>query len=81
MPRQIYKVRYMIFHKIMVSTCPNVMVHELLQQWKHLDKLNDFIDLEEVDHEDAKLELFVQSFSGEVKKWFRSLPTGNTSKF
>ena len=40
---------------------------------QHLDRFNDLCDLEEVDHEDAKLRLFVQSFSGEVKKWFRGL--------
>ena len=36
---------------------------------KHLDRFNDFCDLEEVDYEDAKMRLFSQSFYGEVKKW------------
>ena len=40
---------------------------------QHLDMFNDFFNLEEVDHEDAKLRQFAQSFSGEVKKWFRGL--------
>jgi hypothetical protein len=40
---------------------------------QHLDRFNDFCDLEEVDDEDAKLRLFAQSFSGEAKKW---LPWG-----
>lgn len=35
---------------------------------EHLDKLNDFIDLGEVDHDDVKLKLFAQSLSGEVEK-------------
>jgi hypothetical protein len=39
----------------------------------HLDWFNDFVDLEEVDHEDAKMRLFVQSLSGEVKKCFKAL--------
>jgi hypothetical protein len=33
---------------------------------KHLDWFNDFIDLEEVDFEDAKMRLFAQSVAGEV---------------
>ena len=40
---------------------------------QHLDKFTDFTDLEEVDHEDAITRLFAQSFTSEVKKWFRSL--------
>ena len=40
---------------------------------KHLDWFNDFIDLEEVDFEDAKMRLFSQSLEGEVRKWFRAL--------
>lgn len=40
---------------------------------QHLDKFIDFIDLKEVDHEDAIMRLFAQSFTREVKKWFRSL--------
>ena len=38
---------------------------------QHLDRFNDFIDLEEVDHEDVKMRLFSHIFYGEVKKWFR----------
>ena len=48
---------------------------------KHLDRFNDFCDLEEIDHEDAKLRLFAQSFSGEVKKWFRGLQAGSIHDF
>jgi hypothetical protein len=40
---------------------------------QHLDRFNDFIDLEEVDDEDSKMRLFAQSFYGEVKKWLRGL--------
>jgi hypothetical protein len=29
---------------------------------KHLDWFNDFVDLEEVDHADAKMRLFMQRF-------------------
>jgi hypothetical protein len=48
---------------------------------RHLDWFNDFVDLEEVDHEDAKLRLFAQSLSGEVRKWFKSLPAVSILNF
>jgi len=40
---------------------------------QHVDKLVDFINLKEVDDEDAKMIIIAQSFSREVKKWFRGL--------
>ena len=42
---------------------------------QHLDRFLGCIDLEEVDHEEVKMRLFAQRLSGEVKKWFRALPT------
>jgi hypothetical protein len=48
---------------------------------KHLDWFNDFIDLEEVDFEDAKMRLFAQSLAGEVRKWFRALPPASIQNF
>jgi len=39
----------------------------------HIDKLVDFIDLEGVDDEEVKIRIIAQSFSEEVKKWFRGL--------
>ena len=44
---------------------------------QHLDRFLDFIDLEEVDHEDVKMRLFAQSLFGEAKKWFKAFPTGS----
>ena len=40
----------------------------------HMGKFDDFIDLEEVDHEDVNMRLFAQSLSGEAKKWYKYLP-------
>ena len=48
---------------------------------QHLDRFNDFYDLEEVDHEDAKLRLFAQKISREVKKCFRGLQVGSINDF
>jgi hypothetical protein len=41
---------------------------------RHLDWFNDFVDLEEVDYEDAKMMLFAQILSGYVRKWLKSFP-------
>ena len=40
---------------------------------QHVIRFNDFCDLEEVDHEDAKIRLFSQSLTGEVKEWIKGL--------
>ena len=39
-----------------------------------MDRFEDFIDLEEVDYDDAKQRMFAQSLSSEVKRWFKDLP-------
>lgn len=42
---------------------------------QHVDRMNDVFDLQEVDEADVKMRLFAQSLGGDVKKWFRGLPT------
>lgn len=47
---------------------------------QHIDKMATFFDLYEIDEEDVTMRLFVQTFRGEVRKWFigltaRSIPT------
>lgn len=39
--------------------------------------MDDFINLEEVDKDDAKMRLMAHSFSGDVKNWFRGLVVGS----
>ena len=48
---------------------------------QHLDRFNDFCDLEEVYYEDAKMILFAQSFSGYDKKWLRGLQARSNYNF
>jgi len=40
---------------------------------QHIDGMADFCDLHEIDEEDVTMRLFVQTFGGEVRKWFRGL--------
>ena len=47
----------------------------------HVDKFDDFIDLEEVDDEDVKMRLFTQSLSGEAKKWYKDFPSRSIHSF
>jgi len=42
-----------------------------------MDGINDVFDLQEVDEAEVKKRFFSQSLGGDVKKWFRSLPTGS----
>jgi len=43
--------------------------------------MNDFFDLHEVDAKNVSMRLFVQSFGGEVRKWFRALPARSINTF
>ena len=40
---------------------------------QHVDKMTDFFDLHEIDEENVTIRLFVQTFGGEVRKWFRAV--------
>ena len=40
---------------------------------QHIDRMADFFDLHEIDEENVTMRLFVQTFGGEVRKWFRAL--------
>lgn len=48
---------------------------------QHMDRFMDFIDLQEVDNEDAKMRLFYQSFSNDVMKWLRGLQANSIVEF
>jgi hypothetical protein len=40
---------------------------------QHVDKMNDYFDLHEVDEADVQMRLFAQSLTGDVKKWYKGL--------
>jgi cyclopropane fatty-acyl-phospholipid synthase-like methyltransferase len=40
---------------------------------QHVDKMNDYFYLQEVDEVDVQMILFAQSLTGDVKKWFKAL--------
>lgn len=42
---------------------------------QHVDKMADFYELQEIDEENVAMRLFVQTFVGDVRKWFRGLAT------
>lgn len=44
---------------------------------QHIDRMSTFFDLYELDEEDVTMRLFVQTFAGEVRKWFRGLAAGS----
>jgi hypothetical protein len=44
-----------------------------LNAQQHIDKMNDYFDLHEVDEADVHMRLFAQSLTGGIKKWFKEL--------
>jgi hypothetical protein len=44
-----------------------------LNSQQHVDKMNDYFDLHEVNEADVQMRLFAQSLIGDVKKWYKSL--------
>ena len=48
---------------------------------QHVDKFDDYVDLEMVDEYDVKMRLFVLSLSGEAKKWLIYLSARSIATF
>jgi hypothetical protein len=44
-----------------------------LNAQQHVDKMNDYFDLQEVDEAYVQMRLFSQRLTGDVKKWFKEL--------
>jgi len=44
---------------------------------QHVKKMNDYFELHEIDEEYVQMRLFSQTLVGDVKKWFKGLPTGH----
>ena len=44
-----------------------------LSAQQHIDKMNDYFDLQEVDEADVQMRLFAQILTGDVKKLFKTL--------
>jgi hypothetical protein len=44
-----------------------------LNAQQHVEKMNDYFDLQEVEEVDVQMRLFAQSLTGDVKKWFKNL--------
>lgn len=46
---------------------------------QHVDRMIDLFNLHEIDVENVTMRLFVQTFGGEVRKWFRALPVASVT--
>ena len=55
------------------SKIPIFDATQSITSYQHVDKMNEFFDLHEVEAENVTTRLFVQRFGGEVQKWFRAL--------
>ena len=67
-----------VFHDLPLNYSHRISLYDgerIFTTRQHMDRFEDFIDLEEVGHDDAKMRLFAQSLYGEEKQWFKDLPT------
>jgi hypothetical protein len=48
---------------------------------KHIQSLEDFIDLFEVEDDDVCIRMFALSLQGKAKNWFRNLPVASIRNF
>jgi hypothetical protein len=48
---------------------------------KHIQSLEDFLDLFEVEEDDVCIRMFSLSLQGKVKNWFKNLPAASISNF
>lgn len=44
---------------------------------QHVNKMTDYFELHEIDESDVEMRLFAQTLTGDVKKWFKGLPTNH----
>lgn len=42
---------------------------------RHTKKITDYFEIYEIDADDVRMRIFVQSLTGEVRTWFRALAT------
>jgi len=44
---------------------------------QHTKKMTDYFEIYEVDDNDVRMRIFVESLTGDVRKWFRALPANS----
>jgi hypothetical protein len=55
--------------------------NEKITAEKHVQNLEDFLDLYEVEDDDVCIRMFALSLQGKVKNWFRNLPAASIRNF
>jgi len=52
-------------------------VTSLYSAQQHVNRMNDYFELHEIDDADVRMRLFSQILAGEVRTWFRNLAAGS----
>jgi hypothetical protein len=82
-----YKPLYLIFilHDLPVNYINNLPRFDVenvkITAEKHIQSLEDFLDLFEVEDDDVCIRMFVLSLQDKVKNWFKDLPATSISNF
>jgi hypothetical protein len=48
---------------------------------EHMALFDQFVDILGIEYEDVYMRLFVQTFEGQVKTWFRGLPANSITTY
>ena len=59
------------------SKIPHFTAKDSTTAQHHVDRMEDSFDYMEIDDDTVKMRIFAQSLGGDVKKWFKSLPSGS----
>ena len=74
----------LVLHDLLLNYAQKIALYDregnVLARY-HVDKFDNFIDLEEVDDEDVKMRLFAYNLSRESKKWYKYLPPRSIHSF
>jgi hypothetical protein len=57
-----------------VNLLPKFNGEDEITALEHLSSFDNFIDNLGLEHEDVYMRIFVQTFEGEVRTWFKGLP-------
>lgn len=67
-------------HSMLADHQSNIFLFDATSHYtthQHVTKMSDFFELHEIDEADVQMRLFAQTLTGDVKKWFKAIPSNH----